>query len=448
MERRGLLRWLVLLCCLSLMLAILPGCGKKAVKKPGKDEKTEVVFWHSYVAATTPALERLIQRFEAAHPNITIKAQYVQTGEGLLQKLAASVMSETAPDLCWIHASWVGPLSREELIYDLGELIEKYGGFGEEEKADFFPAPLETSYYRGKLRMMPIEATNLGLAYNRELYRKAGLDPNDPPENWDEFVEYGKKLTIRSKDRVEQWACNVPVFTGSMAGWSTWQWVTFLWGWGGRYAHPSGERVDFNSAAAVGALQFWVDLQHKYKIGSLAPPEQGFESQKVAMTFEGPWSLPRFEDLAFDWAVAPMPAGPKRRVTSLGAEYLVVFRQTKHPKEAWEFIRWFITPEVQEAWSIDSKYLPIRQSVLASPTYRTFLDKNPAMKTFAEQMPYAYAEPSILPDASEVDLFLATAIEEAVRKVKTPKQALDDAAEKANIALAEAKAREEAGNTQ
>ena len=439
MDGKSFGRCLVALICLSLMLAVLPGCGKAPPAGGAKGEKTEIVFWHSYVESTGPALERLLERFHAEHPDITIKAQYVPTGDQLLQKLTTAIMTGTAPDVCWIHNNWVAPLSRQDAIHDLGELADRYGGFGEEVKADFFQAPLQTSYYQGKLMMMPIEGTNLALAYNRDAFRKAGLDPDRPPRDWDEFVEYGKKLTIRKGGRVEQWGCTVPVFTGNMASWAVWQWMTFLWGWGGQYADASGEKVAFNSAAGAGALQFWVDLQDKYKIGSMTAPEQGFESQHVAMSLMGPWDLPHLADMTFDWAIGPMPAGPERHVTSLGAEYLVIFKQTEHPEGAWEFVRWFITPEVQEAWSADSKYLPIRKSVLESPSYQKFLDENPAMRVFAEQMAYAYAEAVLLPEASEVDLLLATAIEEAVRKVATPQKALDKAASKANVLLAERK---------
>ncbi|MDH4179554.1 MAG: ABC transporter substrate-binding protein [Armatimonadota bacterium] len=434
MKMKRLVASCVIATCLALTLSVLAGCGKAV-----EDERTEVVFWHSYVESTKPALVKLIERFEAEHPDIKINAQRVPTGEQLLQKLTTAIMTETAPDICWIHSYWVPPLSEGDTIYALEELIDQYGGFTEEDREDFFPSPLETSYYQGKLRMMPIEATNLALAYNRDLFRKAGLDPERTPDNWDEFIEYGKKLTIRKGDRVEQYGCPIPVFVGALASWTVWNWEVFLWGWGGSYADASGERVSFNSEAGVKALQFWVDLQHKYKIGSMTAPDQGFESQKVAMALMGPWDLPHLNDMAFDWAMAPMPAGPARRVVPLGAEYLVIFRQTEHPEEAWKFITWLIQPEIQEWWSMESNYLPIRRSVLKSANYQQFLAEHAAMKVFAEQMEYAYAEPVLLPQATEINLQLATGIEKAVRKVATPKQALDEAADKANRLLAEAR---------
>ncbi|NIM04355.1 MAG: extracellular solute-binding protein [Armatimonadetes bacterium] len=445
MYGKRLLHCLLPLCCLYLLAVILTGCGKGSDGKEEAGRKTEIVFWHSYVQHTWPALEELVKRFEEEHPNITLKAQYVQTGDALLQKLAASTAAGTAPDVCWVHIDWLAPLSREDLIYNLEELAEKYGGLEEEERADFVRGMWDISHYRGELRMMPLEITSLALAYNKDLFRKVGLDPDKPPKDWEEFVEYGKKLTIRKGKDVEQWATTIPIYTGlQIQSYTVWLWSVFLWGEGGLYADPGGEKVAFNNEAGVRALQFWVDLQHKYRIGSMTTPEQGFESQKVAMALMGSWDLPHLNDMAFDWGLAPLPAGSKRRVAPLGGEFLVIFRQSKHPEEAWEFVRWFVTPEIQEWWSERSKYLPVRLSALESPSYKAFLETDPGLKVFAEQMPYAYAEPIQLEQASEIDLLLFEALEKAVRKVATPRKALNDAAREANEVLAKAREAERA----
>ncbi|NUM78508.1 extracellular solute-binding protein, partial [candidate division KSB1 bacterium] len=68
------------------------------------DNKITITFWHSFVASTIPSLEELIKRFEVEHPEITIKAQYVPTGDALVQKLITAIQSQTAPDISWIHA--------------------------------------------------------------------------------------------------------------------------------------------------------------------------------------------------------------------------------------------------------------------------------------------------------------------------------------------------------
>ncbi|MEO8399311.1 MAG: extracellular solute-binding protein, partial [Ignavibacteriaceae bacterium] len=68
------------------------------------DGRTNIIFWHSFVSSTIPAVNKLITRFEKEHPNIKITAQYIPTGDALVQKLITSIQSNTAPDISWIHA--------------------------------------------------------------------------------------------------------------------------------------------------------------------------------------------------------------------------------------------------------------------------------------------------------------------------------------------------------
>jgi ABC-type glycerol-3-phosphate transport system substrate-binding protein len=113
----------------------------------------------------------------------------------------------------------------------------------------------------------------------------------------------------------------------------------------------------------------------------------GFASKKLAMILDGPWNLPRYRAMkGIDWGVAPLPAGPSCRATYLAGEQLVVFRQSSHPREAWQFIKWMLDPETQARFSMRSGYLPVRKSVLDRKDYVDFLSADPALKAFVEQM--------------------------------------------------------------
>src|SRR5512140_1328565 len=91
--------------CLTLAAALCtPGCGRKEQSSSGK---VTITFWHSCVSSTVPALNELIAKFEQEHPTIEIKAQYIPTGDALIQKLITSVQSRTAPDISWIHANFL-----------------------------------------------------------------------------------------------------------------------------------------------------------------------------------------------------------------------------------------------------------------------------------------------------------------------------------------------------
>ena len=71
------------------------------------------------------------------------------------------------------------------------------------------------------------------------------------------------------------------------------------------------------------------------------------------------------------------------------------------------------SPETQAYWSQHSGYLPIRASALEVPAYRAYLDRNPGLKAFAEQMSVARASRAIDYFSLEIQQQLAMAIERA-----------------------------------
>lgn len=195
--------------------------------------KITITFWHSFVASTFPALEELINQFETEHPDIHIKAQYIPTGDALVQKLITAIQSQTAPDISWIHSDFIQKLVEADAIYPMREFIDGSDGLTEETLNDIFPPLLRAATWRDTLYAMPMEATSLALLYNRDLFRQAGLDPNHPPETWDELYEYTLKLTI-DKDgdgKIDQYGFYVPVFpaSGALSIWMALQWSPFLW---------------------------------------------------------------------------------------------------------------------------------------------------------------------------------------------------------------------------
>lgn len=88
---------------IRLVIVILPFMFLVCLGEKGDraEERVPLVFWHSFVASTVPALNDLIVRFEREYPKIDVRPQYVPTGDALLQKLVAAVQSRTAPDIAW-----------------------------------------------------------------------------------------------------------------------------------------------------------------------------------------------------------------------------------------------------------------------------------------------------------------------------------------------------------
>lgn len=428
---------------ISLLILISFNCGGD--KKQSGEGEVEILFWHSFISSTVPALNELIEKFEEENPGIKIKAQYIPSGDALIQKLITSVQSNTAPDISWLHADFLEDLVEADAIYKMDDFIYGENGIPEEDLNDIYPALRQLASWKKVLYSLPMEATNLALLYNKEMFREAGLDPEKPPRTWEELRDYALKLTLdKSNDgSFEQVGFFVPVFpaAGPLGGWMEWQWLPYLWQAGGYVINEEQTEVLYNSDAGVKALTLWQELYQKQNLKSFTTDaDVAFVSKRLAMTMDGPWNLPRYESLLknLDWAFAPLPAGPEKNVTVVGGEYLSIFKQSKHPNEAWQFIKWMIQPEVQAFWSMKSGYLPIRHAASEVPEFKEYLNAHPNFKVFVDQMEVGQAQRPIDYGGLEISRHIGEAIENATIGRMDVKKALDQSATKSNKLLKEA----------
>ena len=416
---------------------LFTSCGQKATVNSNQ----KIVFWHSFVSATIPALEGLIAKFEANYPDIQVQAQYVPTGDALIQKLITAIQSKNAPDVSWIHTDWLDKLIEAEAIYSLSDFIGGENGLSHEELDDFFSALLLAGTFNDTLYSLPMEATTLALLYNKGLFRKAGLDSEHPPANWEELLEFSRKLTIDTDadGKIDQFGFYVPVFPASSVYsiWTILQWTPFLWQAGGEEINTDQTLVLFASAAGIAALDLWKQLYeiNHSRVFALSH-DMGFASERLAMVMDGPWNLPRYRKMEkIDWAVAPLPAGPVKEATYLAGEQLVIFRQSRHPEAAWQFIKFVTQPEMQGEFSRQSGYLPVRRSVLQLKSYQDYLGTDPALKAFVGLMSSGEGRIPLKRFRLEINQFLAEAIERSLVGNVPVDAALTAAAEKANHLL-------------
>jgi len=349
-------------CMVILLVVLITLCFMDCSgKKSESDSKITVTFWHSFVASTIPALKDLIEQFELDHPGIKIKAQYVQTGDALIQKLITAIHSNTAPDISWIHSDFLANLVDADAIYRMDYFINSKNGLTKEDLNDIYPALLQYASLRKTLYSIPMEATNLAMIYNVDMLESAGFGDGATPKNWEELEEYAEKLTedFNGDGKNDRIGFFLPIFpaSGPLSGWMVWQWVPYLWQAGGHIVNEDQSEVLYNSEAGVKALTLWKNIYDKLNLRTFTTDyDVAFASKLVAMAMDGPWNLPRFDRMLknLNWSMAPLPIGPEKSATIVGGEYLVVFKQSEHPDEAWTFIKWIIQPEVQARWSMKS----------------------------------------------------------------------------------------------
>lgn len=303
-----------------------------------------------YGESITTAQENWIESFMIRYPNIKIKTERVPWDD-FEKKYSIQAAAGTLPDILYLQGTWMQKWIRAGYVIDLMPYVEQNESLADLD--DFFSAALKLYRYKGGLYGLPMDTGPEGIhGYNVELFEKAGLSP--PDKSWTlkgEFLEAAKKLT-KDKDgdgEVDQWGI-VGGFYGGQVGFT--MEATYLMPFGGRYTNEEETECLLTKPESIEALQFWLDLVHKYHVAVpyteyKALEERPFALGKVGMcTSAASWSTygwERFKELR--WDAMHAPKGPAGRFTSIMGSCYAISKDSKHPDEAWLFLRDYMSRE-------------------------------------------------------------------------------------------------------
>lgn len=375
-------------------------------------------------------MTEMVNDFNGTHPGIRVEPVFAGNYVETMAKAVTAVLGGTPPDVAVLDTPELFSLLDRKAIIPLDDFIAQSGG-----KAwldDFYQTLMLNNQANGHVYSIPWQRSTPIFYYNKDLFRKAGLDPSRAPKTWAELTEYAQKLTIRdSSGNVTQWGVEAPV-----ADTSPWVIQGFFIEAGAKYFDPNGKWVKFNSPEAVRALQFILDLQNKYKVHPPGPTSpafwgqvpQDFIQQKVAMIYSSTGNIAFIRTNAkFEWNAGFMPADKQYGAPTGGGSFFVF---DKIPRErqvaAWAFIRWMTEPQQAARWSIGSGYVPIRKTELSVPAFKDYLKQVPQALTATLQLRVA-GEQMTIHDVDQIGVLLVTAIQAAQSGRLSAQAALDQA---------------------
>jgi multiple sugar transport system substrate-binding protein len=408
------LRSIIVLCLLSLLLvSCSPG------KHSGNVASAEIRFWNGFTGPDGATMEKIVQRFER-ETGIRVKMQIIPWST-YYDKLLLSLAYGGAPDVFICHANRIAEFARYGVFRQLDDLIEADKGFN---SSDFLPNIWKAGQYAGKQVGLPLDCHPQGLYYNLKLFREAGIvdaqgNPK-PPATWEEFLDAARRLT-KDKDgdgRPDQW--------GFAFTWLRTNWITFISQHGGSILSPDLKRATLAEPPAVRATQQMCDIISRYRV---APKPEGFDSWmgfrqgRVAMAIEGIYMISSVEEQrGLEYAGAPVPSfGPRRAVW--GGSHLLCMPKNLSPQRAqlvWRFMRYLSDHSLD--WA-EGGQIPVRRSLLNQPRFRQMR----VQYAFAKQLPYVVFEPASH-KSTEIMPFYDAAIEAALLGIKSPQDALNEAA--------------------
>ncbi len=303
------------------------------------------------------AQRKVFERFAELHPNIKIisasglQVQGPAAESGLLMAMAGG----TAPDVFYVNFRKLHNYINQGFLYPLNEYIDK----DPEVLARVHPTIREVITVDGKTYSMPWFQCVMALYYRKDLYKLAGLDPNKPPKDWDEFYRYCQKLTIPEKGQYGFGFQSTPSGTA-------FHWINFLWQAGGDVVaqDKKGEwHCVFNDEAGVAALEYF----RKLVVDPWKRPSDGKIINGVA-SHTTSYATDIAQDKIAQWfgystdmvtnrqtsvnpsliGIAPLPAGPKGRANEINAGMWGINSQIRDKRirdAAWEYVKFMSSEE-------------------------------------------------------------------------------------------------------
>ncbi len=416
---------LVAVACLAV--AGLSACGSDNGTGGGgaaANGPVTVEFWHSMTgSANGPELDKIIADFNALPENqgkIVVKGVFQGNYDELIAKYKAAAQTGATPTMAQVYD--IGT----QFMIDSGT-VTPMQNFIDAEKYDTSDLqPPIAGYYtvNNKLESMPFNTSTPVLYYNKDVFKKAGLDPDKPPATLDEIRRDAEAIKKAN-------AAKYP-FGAAIYGWFIEEEMAVN---GDLYCSPDNGRgsdratqMSFDNPNTVKFLDWWDQMIKdglSTNIGRDTTQAQStFSSGASAITLESTGALGGFiKNASFEVGVGNYPkmdatdSGP-----IIGGASVWIMGNGHSDAEqqaAWSFVKYLSSPAVQAQWHIATGYFPTSQKALTDPDDVAFVKKSPQFNVAVKQMQNTPVTPATQGCAAGIMPQSRKATEDALEKVLT-----------------------------
>jgi multiple sugar transport system substrate-binding protein len=361
----------------AALLVLLASCSQR------RPDQVVLHFWA--MGREGEVVRELLPAFERAHPEIRVEVQqspWLSAQEKLLTAFAGDV----TPDLCQLGNTWVPQFAA---LGALAPLDARVAASKSVARNDYFDGIWESNRIGTTLYGLPWYVDTRVLFYRKDLLAQAGFDK--PPQTWSEWNQMLAALKQRAP---QNFGVLLPLNEFEPLLMLALQQKEELLRDGGRYGN-------FRSAEFRRTLTYYLEMfrnQWAPKVSNTQISNVWDEFGKGYFSFyiSGPWNIAEFKkrlppELAQSWSTAPLP-GPNGPGASIaGGSSLVVFKASRHQKEAWQLSEYLSQPEVQRRFYELTGNLPPRRSGWEG----TALAVDPHAAAFRDQLERAKSPPKV-----------------------------------------------------
>ena len=374
------------------------------------------------------AMEIIVKKFNAEHADIQLDLTQGSWTEYFSQ-LYNAVVAGQAPQIGIGLNFRMGSIYPALIALDdspVGNLIEQVGF----KKEDFIEYAWDIATIEGKQYGIPLDNPLLGIYYNKAIFREAGLDPENPPTNREEFEQAANAI----KDKTGKYAYHPGAY--GQPRWYRRSWYIFYWQKDGNLLENN--QAAFNNDKGLEALEYLVDIQKK---GWNQPGTNGaaqFEAGELGMLLNGTWHYLALAQTDLDWGMLGIPKWFEKKYTWGSNHFLVIPKQPKDKEElilpATKAMKWI--SDNSYLWGIWGGHVPMSKKALKSKELLESETWEKTLRTFTEMsFGGVYRHEPHHPKIAEINNAIQPHIDEAYNGTITPKEALDRAERDVNKVL-------------
>ena len=355
---------------------------------PAPGFAVEIQYWQYVFDTRVQAMTELIKVFEAQNPGITVK-QVTFPYADYQTRLIAAKAAGRGPEVMQLFYGWLDTFIAGKLVQPLSKETFKEA----EIESEFFSI-VAAMKRNGQYYGLPTAVRTLALFYNKDLFQKAGLDPERPPQTLDEMVTAAKAIVKRdAAGNFQQVGMALDIARQDHNWWRE----ILVRQFGGESYSADGSKVAYNSEAGRKALEFYTSFQKVHRVGQESFMDEGqaaFRSGLAGMVVDGTFRIASYKTIqSFKWAVVELPAadGKKANFGTYFANAIGAGVSGAKLAAAEKFLAFVSSEQAMKVWQEKVGELPARRRVALTEANI----KDPIYGPFIRSLDYASTPPMV-----------------------------------------------------
>ena len=319
---------------------------------------TKVTFWNGFTASDGDILREIFDKFNQTNDRGIEVQMDIMPWANMLEKLAPALATGTAPTIILLGSDAIPEYASTGGLIELDDFWLSSGL----NQSIYAQNVQDTFKFKGKTFGIPMQYNTMYLYWNKDLFTKAGLNPDNPPKTFTELKQYAAKMTDKSK---EQYGFGVATGNANI--------TNFIWSNGGDWLNKEQTKAACNTKETIEVLAM---LQGFVKDGQTPVGMSGADmdnllfSGQLGMYINGPWLINGCRTKGLNFGIGAVPGSDSGYMQNPGGGCAFMVTSSADEKEklaAYECMKHWLSKDVLKEWTMKNGFPAWSEEVLADP---------------------------------------------------------------------------------